>query len=248
MFWLSQSPAEQRHIVNAYRFELTRVQTPAVRERIVAGLVNIDAALAKAVADDLGIPVPPPLPRATELPIPGYPPSPSLSLLARPGTLGIKTRRIAILVADGIDGAQVRHLYASLLKDGAQPRIVGQKLGAVQTLDRCPLEVEITLEAGPSVLYDAAVLPAGSSASNKLSMDARALEFIRDQYRHGKALLALGSGTELLGAAGIPRLLPDGAEDPGLIIDGDPHEALAAFKAAVARHRVWARETDPPRV
>ncbi|QGZ40184.1 catalase [Pseudoduganella flava] len=248
LFWHSQSPAEQRHIVNAYRFELTRVQTPAVRERIVAGLVNVDPALAQAVAADLGIPVPPPLPRATELPIPHYPPSPSLSLLARPGTLGIKTRRIALLVADGVDGAQVRHLYASLLKDGAQPRIVGQKLGAVQTLEHCPLEIEITLETGPSVLYDAAVLPAGSAASNKLAQDPRALEFIRDQYRHGKALLALGSGIELLDTARIPRTLPDGGADPGLIVDGDPHDALAAFKAAVARHRVWARETDPPRV
>jgi catalase len=118
----------------------------------------------------------------------------------------------------------------------------------VQTLEHCPLEVEITLETGPSVVYDAAILPAGSAASNRLAQDPRALEFIRDQYRHGKALLALGSGIELLDTARIPRTLPDGGADPGLVIDGDPHEALAAFKAAVARHRVWTRETDPPRV
>jgi catalase len=31
LFWISQTPAEQAHIVNAFRFELSRVQTPAVR-------------------------------------------------------------------------------------------------------------------------------------------------------------------------------------------------------------------------
>ncbi|TWI60417.1 catalase [Pseudoduganella lurida] len=248
LFWESQSAPEQAHIVAAYRFELTRVQVPQVRERIVAGLVNVSPALAAAVAADLGIPVPPPLPPSTELPIPAYPPSPSLSLLTRPGKTGIQTRRIAILVADDVDGKQVRQLYAALLKDGAQPRVVGQKLGAVTSTDGCPLEAEITLETGPAVLYDAVVLPAGLAAAKKLAQDPRALEFVREQYRHGKALLALDGGTELLDRAGIPRLLPDGSADPGLVVDGDPHAALAAFVAAVAGHRVYARETDPPRV
>jgi len=50
LFWKSQSPVERQHIIDAFRFELTRVQTPAVRERIVAGLANVDAALAHGVA------------------------------------------------------------------------------------------------------------------------------------------------------------------------------------------------------
>ena len=32
LFWNSQTPVEKTHIVNAFRFELTKVQTPAVRE------------------------------------------------------------------------------------------------------------------------------------------------------------------------------------------------------------------------
>lgn len=249
LFWKSQTPVEQAHIINAYRFELTRVQTPAVRERIVAGLVNVDPALAQAVASQLGIPVPSPLPRATELPVPDYQASPPLSLFARPGKTGIRTRRIAILVAAGVDGDTVRELYAALLKEGAQPRLVGQRLGKAESTGGHPLDIEITLETGPAVLYDALVLPPGDAAMLALSRDGRALEFVREQYRHLKPILALGNGAGLLQAAGIPPRLPDGGEDWGLILgEGAPAAAFAAFKAAIIRHRVYVRETDPPRV
>jgi len=250
LFWKSQTPVEQRHIINAFRFELTRVQTPAVRERIVAGLVNVDLGLATAVASQLGIPVPPPLPRVHDTPVPDYPPSPSLSLFARPGRIGIRTRRIAIAIADGVDGAIVRQIYASLLKDGAQPRLVGQHLGEVRAVNDKPLDVEVSFEATPSVLYDAVVLALTEAASNALAKDGRVLEFLRDQYRHDKPFLVLGAGRQLVAAAGIPASLPNGEPDPGLIV-ADPaglNAALAAFKTAVTRHKIYVRETDPPRV
>jgi catalase len=250
LFWKSQTAVEQRHIVDAFRFELTRVQTPAVRERIVAGLVNVDLGLAKAVASQLGIPVPPPLPRVNDMPVPDYPPSPSLSLFARPGRIGIRTRRIAIAVADGVDGAIVRQIYASLLKDGAQPRLIGQHLGEVRAVNDKPLDVEVTFEATPAVLYDAVVLALTEAASAALARDGRVLEFLRDQYRHDKPFLVLGAGRQLVAAAGIPGALPNGEPDPGLIV-ADPAglgAALAAFKTAVTRHKIYVRETDPPRV
>jgi catalase len=250
LFWKSQTPVEQQHIINAFEFELTRVQTPEVRERIVAGLVNIDLRLASAVADKLGIPVPPPLPRATDMPIPDYPPSPSLSLFAHPGRTGIRTRRVAILVANGVDGDMVRAMYASLLEDGVQVRLVGQKLGQVSTFDDCPLDVEVTLAATPSVLYDGVIVPAGEAAALALSRDGRAIEFVRDQFRHDKPMLALGGGSVLFTAAGIPTTLPGGEADPGVIEAPAPDfiAALARFKEVLARHKVYERETDPPRI
>ncbi|MDB5949886.1 MAG: Catalase [Massilia sp.] len=250
LFWISQSAPEQAHIINAFRFELTRVQTPAVRIRMVAGLVNVDEALAAAVAAGLGIALPPPLPLATDRPMHQYQPSPSLSLLSRPGACGVRTRSVAVLVAPAIDGAMVRALYAALVVDGAVPRLVGQRLGKLAVGADCVLDVEITLETAPSVLYDALVLPEGAAAIATLARDARALEFVREQYRHGKPILALGAGAKLLSAAGVPLELPGGLADPGLILsDGyDLRAALAAFEAALARHRVYARETDPPRV
>jgi catalase len=250
LFLDSQSAPEQAHIANAFRFELTRVQTPAVRERVLAQLVNVSAALAAKVADGLGMEVPAPLPLATDRPIPQFDASPALSLLARPGETGIKTRTVAILVAPGVDGAGVRAVYASLLADGAVPRVVGTQLGKVKTSDKGTLDIEITLEAGPSVLYDAVVVPDGEMAATAMSRDANALDFVRQQYRHCKPIMVIGAGAGLLQAAGVPATLPDGSEDAGLI--GTHSEtlpnALAAFKSALAGHRSFERETDPPQV
>ncbi len=250
LFWHSQSPAERAHIVGAYRFELTRVQTPAIRRRMVAGLVNVDPMLAAAVAEALGIEVPPALPLATRRPIPAYPPSPALSLLSRPGVVGVRTRRIAVPVASGVDGAMLRALYAALLAEGAVPRLIGHALGKVGSIDEQALDVEITFETGPAVLYDGLLLPDGAAASGTLARDPRALEFVREQYRHGKPILAVGSGALLVERAGLPPALPNGEPDPGLILcdAAGLAKAMLAFKAALARHRVYARETDPPRV
>jgi catalase len=250
LFWISQSPAEQAHIAAAFRFELTRVQTPAVRERMVAGLANVNPVLAEAVAQGLGIEVPAPLPLATTRPVPEYDPSPALSLMARPGETGIHTRKVAILVAPGVDGTGVLAIYASLLADGAIPRLVGSQLGKVKTSDGAVLDVEITLEAGPSVLYDAVVVPDGEAGVKVISRDANALDFVRQQYRHCKPIMVVGAGAALLKVAGVPANLPDGAVDTALIgthSESMPN-ALVAFKAALAAHRSFARESDPPQV
>src|SRR5450830_1306300 len=50
LFWQSQTPVEKNHIIGGFRFELTRVQVPAIRERMLSMLVNVDEALAAAVA------------------------------------------------------------------------------------------------------------------------------------------------------------------------------------------------------
>jgi catalase len=250
LFWISQTPVEQAHIVNAFRFELTRVQTVAVRRRVLAGLVNVDERLAALVAAGLGMEVPPPLPLSSDRPMYHYPPSPALSLFSRPGNIGVVTRRVALLVAPGVDGAQTRKLYAALLDAGAVPRLVGQRVGKVAVPNDAPLDIEISFETGPAVLFDGAVIPDCDDAEGRLARDASVIEFLKLQYRHGKPLLALGSAAVLLRAAGIPVKLPGGEADPGVIVaeDGEVATALARFETALAQHRVYARETDPPRV
>ena len=250
LFWISQTPVEQEHIVHAFRFELSKVQTVAIRQRIVAMLRNVDETLAQRLADGLGLALPPAMPRASLEPLPAYPPSPALSLFFRPGKTGIHTLRVAILVGAGSDGAQVRNIYAVLLADGAVPRLAGSHLGTVDTSGGAPLAVEISLEAGPGVLFDAVVVPDGQGAVQQLGSDAHALDFLRLQYRHCKPMLAIGAGKDLLDKAGIPVTLPDGKPDPAIIVapSADVVKAVAAFKKVLAAHRAFARETDPPRV
>jgi catalase len=173
--------------------------------------------------------------------------SPALSLLARPGDGSIRTRRVAILVADGCDGKSLVALAARLTSEGAVLRFVGTTLGSVRPAAGDAIEVDVSLEAAPAVLYDALVLPDGADAVAALGADGRTLEFIKDQYRHCKPILALGAGEQLLRACGIDAVLPDGQPDSGLVIASDTR-AAADFVAALAKHRHFDRETDPPRV
>src|SRR6478609_6300006 len=134
LFYNSQTPLEKAHILRGFRFELTKVQTPAIRERVVAMLANVDADLAKALAQELGMALPKPLPKVLKQTVsPEVKVSRALSLMARPGDGNIRTRRVAILVADGVDGAAARALYAGLTAKGAVPRYDGVQLGTVST-------------------------------------------------------------------------------------------------------------------
>ena len=250
LFWNSQSDIEKNHIIRAFRFELTKVQTVAVRTRMVAGLRNVANELARSVADGLGMPLPDALPKVLERsPKPEVTSSAFLSLLARPGESTVATRRVAILVADGVEAASLITVHDRLADQGAVPRYVGLKLGQIKGVGGETVEVEISLETGPSVLYDALVLPDGESAVATLAQSGHALEFLKDQYRHCKTILAFGAGARLLDKAGIPPTVGE-EPDPG-IVRLDSSKARAAverFAAAIAKHRHFTRETDPPRV
>jgi len=251
LFFESQSDVEKAHIIRAFRFELTRVQTPAIRERVVSMLANVSDELAQAVAEGLGIEVPSPMPPVlTKVAKPEVTVSSALSLFARPGDGSVKTRRIAILVANGVEGTSLSALHTTLSGAGAAPRFVGQRLGKIATADGDRLDVEVSMEAAPSVLFDALVLPDGDEAVAALAADGHTLEFIKDQYRHCKPMLVLGGSASLLAAAGVPGTLPSGETDPGLLRFAavDISKAAAAFMAAIGKHRAFARQMDPPPV
>jgi catalase len=250
LFWNSQTAVEQAHIARAFRLELTRVQTPAVRERVVAMLANVAPELAAHVADGLGIAVPEPLPKALREEIkPEVSMSSALSLMARPGDGSIRTRRVAILVADGVDGASASTLHGQLCDAGAVALFVGIKLGPVNTAEGDSIEAELTMETAPAVLFDAMVVLDGSDAVETLATVGHAIEFLKDQYRHCKPILAFGGAQALLEGAGIALTLPSGEPDPGLLhFEELNQDAIDAFVQAIAKHRHFARETDPPLV
>ena len=174
LFYSSQTPVEQNHIVEAFRFELTKVQTPAVRARMVAGLMNVDRELAvesragsghrsaRAVAACAR-------PACTT----GDDKSGALSLSARPGDGSIRTRRVAILVADGIEARLLQSIYDALMRARCGANYVGHRLGAVQSESSEAIEVEITMETAPAVLFDALVLPSGKTAIDSLRRAGR---------------------------------------------------------------------------
>jgi catalase len=257
LFYNSQSPTEQAHIAAAFRFELSKVTVPAIRERMVASLRNASEPLARRVAQGLGMPdLPAPMPLALARPAkPEVTVSPTLSLLARPGDGSLRGRKVAVLVAPGVAGAAIDQVQAALADSGAVPRLVGPHIGAMATAEGQALDADASLENEPGFLFDALVLPDGEDAVAALAADGHTMEFIKDQYRHCKTILALGASASLLEKAGISAVPGDtakgkkgGPADPGLIVQaaGDTGVALDRFMQAMARHRHFERETDPP--
>jgi catalase len=246
LFYNSQTGWERRHIINAFAFELSKLTVPPIRQRMVASLRNVSDELAQAVADQLGMALPDPLPRAMKTPPkPEVEVSPALSLTARPGDGGVATRKVAILVAEGVDGKAVAAVAEALIKAGAVVRLVGQRIGPLQADAGGGLDADASLDNHPSGLFDGAVVPGGAAAVARLQADGRALEFLRDAFRHGKTLMGMGEGAQLFAAAGIQ---PD-PDDGGLLLaDGAGGKGAAAFIEALAMHRHPERETAPPKV
>ncbi|WP_244300549.1 catalase [Achromobacter aegrifaciens] len=247
LFYDSQADWEKRHIADAYAFELSKVTVPAVRQRMVASLRNVSEELAQGVADQLGMALPAPLPRAIERPPkPEVEVSPALSLAARPGDGGIATRKVAILVAEGAAGKSGSAVAQALIAAGAIVRLVGQRIGPVPAAGGGPRGAAASLDNPPSARFDGGGAAGGEAAVARLESDGRALEFLRDAYRHGKTLMGMGEGGQLLAAAGRAADTADG----GLLrMDAAAAaKSVTAFIEALGRHRHPERETTPPRV
>jgi len=245
LFYESQADWEQRHIVDAFSFELSKVTVPGIRRRMVAMLRNVSEALATAVAAKLSIaPLPAPLPKAHAKAIPPeVTRSDTLSLTARPGETGIRTRKVAIMAAPGVEGAAVEQITQALIAQGAVVRLVGPRIGLMPTAEGKSLDADASFANSPSPLFDAIVIPPGAEAVALWCKDGQALEFVRDPFRHGKPMMAIGDGCAVLETAGIPI----DENDKGLVVLQKWGNAGAkTFTQALARHRHPERETDPP--
>ena len=121
LFFKSQSQVEQQHIIDALKFELGKVETLAIRERMLGLLTQVDDKLVKEVAEGLGLKVPskPQKPMNHGVPAdaePGsYEPTNIKQSLKSSNALSMKntvfgniaTRQVAFLCADGVDALSV---------------------------------------------------------------------------------------------------------------------------------------------
>jgi len=243
LFFESQTAVEKAHIIAAFRFELSKVTVPAIRQRVLSMLLNVSERLAAGVANGLGMPLPDAMPNALdEVPTPEVTRSPALSLMARSGNGGVRTRKVAILVADGADGEQIAALQRKLLDAGAIGRLVGPRVGPFATKTGEPVDADASFENEPGILFDGLVIPGGAASAATLAADGRVAEHVKDQYRHGKTLMAIGEARAIFDACGV-----DAGKDPGVLMMAKFDGAAASkFVAALGRHRHPERETDPP--
>ena len=234
LFFHSMSPPEKQHLIEAACFELSKVETVAIRQRMVANLARVDAGFAAEVADAVGVAAPP----AAASPGRGKPrTSPALSMENQPRG-SIKGRMVAFLVADGFSGADVDKMRSSLTSAGALVRLVSLKLGAVTSAEGKAAQVDKTFQNSGSIFFDAVYVPGGAASVETLLGSGDALHFVNEAFRHCKALAATAEGEALLEASEIP----DVGEAAGVVTGPRAGAAAAEFAAAIGAHRHWDRD------
>ncbi|MCK6250852.1 catalase HPII [Pseudomonas fragi] len=232
LFFNSMSKHEQEHIIAAYSFELGKVEREHIRARQVDEiLANIDLGLAGRVAQNLGLPAPKAgtvAERKTRIAK-----SPALSQAnLLPGN--IKTRKVAILAANGVDGKAIDALKQALAAEGAHGKLLGPTSAPVKTAEGNLLAVDASMEGLPSVTFDAVYVPGGAASIKALSGDGVALHYLLEAYKHLKAIALHGEAGQLLDVLHLQA-------DEGLLVIKEAKD-LKGFFAAIGQHRVWTRE------
>ncbi|ABN93098.1 catalase HPII [Burkholderia pseudomallei] len=229
LFYQSMSDVERRHIRDAYRFELGKVTRPEIRARVVDEiLARFDAGLAAEVAEGLGLPPPP----ASAPAIVAQPLSPALSLLTR-GKRSVRSRKVALVATPGADTRLIERVRRALTDARAVPVLVAPTLARIGELTP-----EATLAGMPSVMFDAVFVCGGDGDGRDLVHSSDARHFLQEAFKHLKAIAAVGSGRQLLGAAHLPE------QGDGVCVGhaADLDQVVAKFFDALSEHRVWSRE------
>ena len=256
LFFNSQSEAEKDHLTNALRFELSKVEIPAIRERMVGLLTQVDATLAANVADALGIPVPksPAQPINHSIPADGNPKnfqpikvqlpikqSPALSM-ANLKKDSIKTRQVAILCSNGVNDSTLNSMKKTLEAQGAVCKIIAPKLGEISTSGGQKIKVDQSFLIATSVVFDAVYIPGGAKSVEAMLMEADALHFVEEAYKHCKPVAADEDASGFLHYTYIGNKFEEenyDANADGVIIGKNISKA---FIEAIKQHRFWERE------
>lgn len=230
MFYRSQTPIEQAHIASAIVFELSKVETPYIRERMVAQLLTVDETLGKRVADGLGMKsVPKPI--EPTVPVQDLPLSPALQLIgkAKPTLEG---RKVAILVADDSNAEMLEKYKAAITAEKAVPFVVAPKI-SITLNNGETIAADGQLAGSPSVLFDAIVSIIMPEQAKKLAKVSEAIAWFKDAHAHLKAIAYCGATDEFI-------LIPQHIDKDASVV------ALKEIDTFIekAKSREWDREPN----
>jgi catalase len=234
-FFLSQTKGEQHHIAAAITFELSKVKTPVIRERMVSHLLNIEEGLASKVASMLGI---------RELPAAADAAQPTKQDLAESAALSIvmkgperfEGRKLGIVVTDGTDAKLLAALQAAIVKAGASFEIIAPKVGGAEASDGTLIPADQMIDGGPSVLYDAVALLPGDKGIDDLLAESTARDFVADAFAHCKFIGYVDVAVLLFAKAGIAESI-----DEGFVELNGPGD-IDGFIEKLGKLRLWSRE------
>ena len=234
-FYISQTPIEQTHIAAAFTFELSKVERPEIRSRLVSHLMNVDDRLAEKVAHGLGLnkmpgPAPAAKPTQTDLK-----PSKALSIVANCRET-LEGRKVGMLVTDGVDAELVNALKKAIDEQGATFEFVAPTIAGVKASDGSMIPANQKIDGGPSVLYDAVAVLVSAEGVQTLAKEPAARDFVADAFAHSKFVAYSEAAKPFLS-----RVL--GAEnlDDGFIVVSSAKD-VGKFLSECRKLRFWDRQ------
>lgn len=247
LFYNSQTDVEKRHIADAFSFELGKVKRIEIRKNILKMIRIVNKDLSKYVADALGLPEQEGIPEnmqhspdahpeeyETILMKPKLQESPALSILKNQRKDNIRTRKVAILCDDDVDGNQVKQLKDILLKNGAIVRLVASHLGVILDNEGNEINADDSILTTSSVLFDAIAVPDGTKKMVvSMKSSSKYKEFVRDTYLHFKPIYCNGVSAEFVKQA----IGDDLTTEEGVLTDALVDDFVEAMKNV----RFWNR-------
>ena len=213
-FYISQTPLEQKHIQDAITFELSKVETEAIRERTVSHLMNIHDDLAKGVADGIGMDTLPKAAKPAREPVTDLKASDALSIMKN-GPDSFKGRKLGIFIAEGSDAATVKSLKDAAEAAGAKCAIIAPHIAGAKLSDGKMEPADEKIDGGPSVVFDAVAVVMPEEAAKHLAKVKPAQDFVSDAFAHAKFIAYDAGAKALFEAVGIADKMDDGFVDLG---------------------------------
>lgn len=231
LYYQSLAPHEQKHVVDAYTFELSKVQRLHIREREVQQILShIDLDLAQQVGKNLGIEV---TASKQAMRTSSVTKSAKLSFEAFVPT-DIKARKIAVLVHDKVNQASIDAIQKWAKAEHAVAHILTPTPAPVINHQHGKVASNGMQKAEPSIAYDAVIVVDGDN-DVEVKQDGVTKHYILEAYKHLKPIVFLGTKKNLLEVLQL-------VQDDGTLISDHFEQLQDQFKDLIRHHRIWARE------
>ncbi len=225
MFYNSMSQPEKNHIIDAFKFELSKVKSKEVRQQVVDMFGNVNIDMMSQVADFIGVDRPrQECSKYSKI-------SPALS---QDNTVKkTDTLKIGCIISEGYNSEEFNAALKALYDAKTMPEIISDTLSPVKGSSGDEQLPKCTLLSADPVILDAVFIMAGPSMDSKFITDAK--RYIQETYMHYKPLLVSKDASMLLN--------PKMAVQPGVTIY-EGKEQVNKFINDISLHRHWDRDVN----
>jgi catalase len=245
LFWNSMSLAEKQHIVEAFHFEVGSVKNKEIKQKVVDMFNNVDSNLAMQIAAGIGV-NPPTVPGGTGV-------TASSPAVSQANTImTAQTRKIAILLENGYDFAQVNQFINDVKASSICHHVISKNLGMKTSANGQQLEADKNYLNAASIMYDAVFVPGGRQHIDILMTQGDSQHFIAEAFKHCKTIGAVNEAVDFLDACpiygevtAVPTTQGQVVSELGIVTVRNAAD-MASFNQefinAMAQHRHWARQ------